>query len=161
MEIILDQLTIQPLQGADRAFYIALNTCPEVMKYHSKPLTAVQAEKYFEMSLHQMAEPNRRYWCFVISCRQTGQSLGLVYLVKQTLSDSEASFGIVLSAGSQGKNIGFRVTAAIIDYGQQSLKLQNILLSHHINNAAMAKIAAKLGFKPTKSESGFKHLELS
>lgn len=119
---------------------------PEVTKYNSHG--DVLYTQQMALDYIDMAANSPTHCVFAIIRKSTQQHLGNISLQAIDLNLRSAEFAILIGEPSvYGKGIGYEAGKLLLDYGFETLSLSHIYCGTSENNAAMQRLALKLGMK--------------
>ncbi|MEP4889674.1 MAG: GNAT family N-acetyltransferase [Aliiglaciecola sp.] len=137
----------------DQAIFCDLYCNDVVMGKIMPKLTTEQAKSLFKDSLRDQQQHPHEFWC--IKSITSGQSIGIQGFManREQRKRGDAEFGILLKPEFYGNNVATESVTAMLFHGFQHLKLNSAHAYFNINNAAILKIARKLGFTITVDDN--------
>lgn len=116
----------------------------EVTKYNSHGATHYTKE----MALQYIKGVNDSNSIYAFAIELDGEHIGNISLQNVNSKDENAEFAILIGRDDMyGKNIGFRASKLLLEFGFNVLKLHRIYCGTSEFNNGMQKLALKLGFK--------------
>lgn len=146
METVLKtpRLQMRPHHPTDADFMIRLNADPAVVRYTGDgPLDQPTALAIVSALQQQYAE--RRMGRFVLTERETGEPVGWCGL-KWHPEEDAADLGYRLLRDRWGRGYATEAGRACLQYGRETLNLQNIIARVVPENTASVRVLQKLGF---------------
>jgi RimJ/RimL family protein N-acetyltransferase len=158
-----ERLLIRPLIAEDEAFFCQQLTNEKVMRYTGGTLALDEASKVFQRSLRANERAKnggkKSVLTWAILCLNTETIIGtqtLSFLVlphnaeiiqqAEVKGIKQAEIGIVLKSEIQGKGVGKEAIEALVQYGFNSLTLEQINAFYADKNIASRKLFTSLNF---------------
>lgn len=137
------------LEEKHRSFYQSLYTDKVVMEKIAAALDSKSVSTLFDQVLRKntlslTANSRSLYWVIVDS--ETGNYLGIQGFIQTTTVPQEAEFGIMLAQTNYQKGIANESISALIRFGFEHLKFENLFAHYTKQNAAIQRIAENLNF---------------
>ena len=116
----------------------------EVTKYNSHGDTIYTTK----MALKYIEGVNDSNSIYAFAIELDGEHIGNISLQNVNTKNENAEFAILIGRDDlYGKNIGYRASKLLLDFGFNTLKLHRIYCGTSEFNKGMQKLALKLGFK--------------
>ncbi len=141
------RLSMRPIDIQDKALYCALYTDDVVMRNIGKALTQEKAEKCFATCLKMTNKPEPILYVWVITDKNSGETLGIQNISRDKSNLQQAEFGIMLVPSSYRKHVAFESIGALTEYGLKHLNLAKMYSNFLPENRAILRIAQKLNYK--------------
>lgn len=142
-----DALLLRPLGLADAALYLRLYTDRGLMRGLGGALAPSAAQRSFAIARTTggAAIGVRRWWTIrpAGDADAGGDGLGLAGLAHDTCS---GELGVLVARPYQGAGVARRALGLLARHAFDQLGLARLHIRHHAGNAAMAAVAARLGF---------------
>ncbi len=150
LEFDTERLQARRVNEQDRSLFLALYTDPEVMRFISKPFTAERAVRSFcKLVRDRDVVPPERV---LLALRNvaTRQPVGICGIVQFSPDGVQAEVGVMLRSEAAGKGYGQEAFRALVGAAFAAFGLDELWLECSSHNQIMKRVAAGIGFSPTR-----------
>jgi len=153
-----ERLLLREHEADDLDPFCAMKMDPEVRRFvGGRPRTRDEAEQKF-----RKIPSNDRLPFWAIVYKAEGRYIGRGGL--HPMPGSAPGLGFYIARAYWGRGFATEAAQAFVEYGLRELKLQRIISSVEVGNAASVHVLEKLGFSLVRREEGerrsFDHFEL-
>jgi len=150
-----ERLLVRQLEADDVDNLYAVTSDPELMHYmgDGQPLSCELTAKWIDVSLNNYA--TKGYGCSAVIHKRDKAFIGFCGLVRSEFAQppDDAELIYALKKPYWGQGLATEVAKAMIDYGYKSCGLKHIIATIDPENSASIKVANKVGFVFSRSES--------
>jgi RimJ/RimL family protein N-acetyltransferase len=142
-----DALRLRPLGPADAALYLRLYTDAGLMRGLGGALSASAAQRSFAIACTTggAGVGVRRWWTILPAHEASADAAGLG-LAGLEHDPHSGELGVLVAPPHQGAGVARRALRLLARHAFDQLGLARLHIRHDANNAAMAAVAARLGF---------------
>ncbi|HSX58999.1 MAG TPA: GNAT family N-acetyltransferase, partial [Tahibacter sp.] len=140
------RLLLRPLGDGDETFYCDIYGDAEILRHVGPPLTPERARRSFVAALRHTRAQAPREMFGVLARRGDGARFGLCGLRAIDLAARRAEAGILLAAPARGLGLAAEALGGLVARAFATLPLEEIYLDYAPQNAAMARLAHRVGF---------------
>jgi ribosomal-protein-alanine N-acetyltransferase len=145
-QLTTDRLVLRGWLERDREPFAAINADPEVMKYMPAPLDRAGSDAMIDRFMSYFAELGFGLWA--VEERASASLLGFVGLARPRFEASftpcvEAAWRI--AAGHQGRGFATEAARAVLEFGFETIGLDEIVAFTSAENRPSLRVMAKLG----------------
>ena len=138
----------------DRDFYRALYTDPAMMAHIGPELDAAGADALLQRVIrcNEQVPMRGRYWALLHA--RTGESVGMLSLLRMERSPSSANIGLMVLPAWQNKGAGLPALGICVDYamsGHWRESFDSITCQHAHSNPVAGRLVSALGFRAIPS----------
>jgi RimJ/RimL family protein N-acetyltransferase len=144
MKIKTNRLIIRSLRGSDIPEYAAIVSDPEVIKFlgDGLPHTYEQATEYLNACFNSEAKEGFARYAVVL--KETRELIGFCGFKRK---GDYVDFGWRYARLAWGKGYATEAAAAVLDYGVNTLKLNDIVAEAVIENIRSIRVIEKIGMQ--------------
>ncbi len=144
--IKLKELSLLPLGEDDKEFYFKIYSNQSLMQYVTAPLTRVESDKSFYLTLKKMSQPRPVIILNVITLNKTKEKIGIIGLRWNQSSSDQVEIGIILLEEYQGTGFAYAAKKALMQEAFDNLSIKKIVAHCEKNNHAANRANKKLCF---------------
>ncbi|RZQ51647.1 GNAT family N-acetyltransferase [Pseudoalteromonas phenolica] len=144
--LVIERLTLAPLNESDKSLFIELCMDPEVMEHCYDPSTLEEAEAGFEAFAQPWDSTSHDWLCFGITETNTGDKVGNISIKILDHKSRVAEVGFLLSPNKQGRGYAFEALEAVVKFAVTALDIQTLIAICSVNNTSSIKLLEKSGF---------------
>ena len=145
--IKLKNLSLLPLSEGDKEFYFQIYSNQSLMQYVTAPLTRVESDKSFYLTLNRMSQAPPKIILNVIFLNKIKEKIGVIGLRWNQSSSDQVEIGIILLEEYQGTGFAHAAKKALMQNAFDNLSIKKIVAHCEKNNHAANRANKKLGFK--------------
>jgi RimJ/RimL family protein N-acetyltransferase len=145
--IKLKDLSLLPLSEGDKEFYFKIYSNQSLLQYVTTPLTRVESDKSFYLTLNKMSQPHPVIILNVITLNKTKEKIGVIGLRWNQLSSEQVEIGIILLEKYHGTGFAHAAKKALMQEAFDNLSIKKIVAHCEKNNHPANGANKKLGFK--------------
>lgn len=145
-----ERLVLRPYREADRAYFVALATDPEVMRFVGDgPMTPERVEAVFDKVFALYEEGAWGIWA--IEERASGRLVGSAEIKPRKTGDWEIVY--LFDPTAWGKGYATEVARRLVDYGFERLELPRVVATVEYDNEPSLRVLRKAGMRQIAEES--------
>ena len=149
MQLLTPQLLLRDYTAADEPAMLAYQRDPRYLRYYPwTERTAAEVRGLLQVFLDWQEEQPRRRFQLAIVLPAEGRLIGSCGLRRQPGNDRMADLGYELDPDYWGQGYATEAARAMVAFGFQELGLQRLTSWCIADNAASARVLARLGFRP-------------
>lgn len=144
--IATPRLLLRGWKAEDRAPFAAMNADPKVMRYFASPLTELETNAMLDRNAAHFEQYGFGLWAAELS--STGEFIGFIGL---SVPQFEAPFtpcveiGWRLAANHWNKGLATEGAGAVLRYGFESLRIEEIVSFTSVDNLPSRRVMEKIG----------------
>jgi [ribosomal protein S5]-alanine N-acetyltransferase len=150
-----DRVVLRDFCAEDVAAYQRYHADPQYLRYYApKVADPEHARKLVQVFIDSAQAQPRRDFTLAIVERGVSQLVGCCSLRTAGQDDGYAEFGLELSPSSWGRGLAVEAAGALLEFGFDVLKLNEIRGQSVTENRRVEHLVAKLGFKKLRELRG-------
>ncbi|MFC5525636.1 GNAT family N-acetyltransferase [Rhodanobacter ginsengisoli] len=146
-----ERLLLRPLAEGDEAFFHAIYTDPEIMRFIGTPLTETQAAGRFRKIVRRQLEATAEGKYLVILVRETHKAIGICGTSDYDAKTGALEVGLVLTHEGRKQGFAREALAALVENVFLASRIQELCVRFSPENVAAQKLASSVGFLPCTS----------
>lgn len=148
MQLFAPPLLLRDFTAADGPAILAYQRDPRYLRYYPwTERTAADARRLLQLFLDWQTEQPRRRFQLAIVLAAEGRLIGSCGLRRNPQEDRTADLGYELNPDYWGRGYATAAARALVNFGFRELELQRIASWCIADNAASARVLARLGFR--------------
>lgn len=155
MRLECERVSLRDFRAEDVAAFQRLHADPRYMQYYGPEVADLEHQsKLVERFVETARAQPRRDFTLAIVDRATSQLIGCGSLRTAGQDDGHAEFGFGLSANYWGRGLATEAAAALLAFGFDALKLEEIRGQSVTQNVRVARLVSRLGFGKRREYEG-------
>ncbi len=146
MQLVSNRLILSPFDNSDKALFIELSMCPEIMKHVYDPFTYDEAKEAFIEKSKPWTITSNGWLSLGITEISSGEKLGNIGLKIVDHQAKLAEVGFMLKDCAQGKGFGREALSLIKEYAFTKLNLSKLIAICSVSNEGSYRLLEKSGF---------------
>jgi RimJ/RimL family protein N-acetyltransferase len=146
MVLTTARLGLREMVPADLDFVAAMLADPEVMRYYPKTYNRAEAQEWLDRQRVRYAREGHALW--LVSLRATGEPVGQIGLVRQTVRGlHETEVGYLLARAFWGQGLATEAARGCRDRALQDLGRPRVISLIRPENAPSRRVAERAGMR--------------
>ncbi|MEO6590091.1 MAG: GNAT family N-acetyltransferase [Pyrinomonadaceae bacterium] len=142
-----ERLILREVVESDDEFIFDLVNQPSFIKYiGNRGIDTLEKSRQAIKDRYRSSYAEFGYGLYAVELKKTGEPIGFCGFVRRE-SLPEADIGFAFLPQFEKKGFAFESASAVMNYGQEKLKLSKVLAITTQNNESSIKLLNKLGFK--------------
>jgi [ribosomal protein S5]-alanine N-acetyltransferase len=147
VELYTARLLLREFQSDDWPAVLAYQIDPRYLRYYAwAGRTAADVQRFVQMFIDQQHEEPRTRYQLALCRRESGDLIGNFGIRRPAAWSHDAEIGYELSPDHWGHGYATEAVGAILRFGFEDLGLHRIAAWTVADNAASARVLAKVGF---------------
>ena len=146
MKIIGERIKLSPFDNSDKALFIEMSMCSQIMKHVVEPCSYDEAKAAFEAKSTPWHESSDNWLSLGITESSTGEKLGNIGIRIVNHQAKIAEVGFLLKAAAQGKGFAGEALNLVKGYAFSELNLNKLMAVCSVDNNGSYKLLEKIGF---------------
>jgi [ribosomal protein S5]-alanine N-acetyltransferase len=147
VELYTARLLLRDFQSDDWPAVLAYKKDPRYLRYYAwSGRTAADVQRFVQMFVDQQHEQPRTRYQLALCRRESGELIGNCGIRRTAAWSHDAEIGYELSPDHWGHGYATEAVRAILRFGFEELGLHRITAWTVADNAASARVLAKVGF---------------
>lgn len=141
-----ERLSLRQLSLEDAPFILTLLNEPSFLRYiGDKQVRNIEGAEQYLLNGPIASYKQNGFGLYLVALQEHGTPIGICGLIKRAeLPDVDIGFAFLPDFWNQG--FAFEAATAVMDYGQETLKLDRIVAITSLDNDASIKLLQKIGF---------------
>jgi ribosomal-protein-alanine N-acetyltransferase len=150
MQLTALNVFLLPLDDSDKALFIEMAMCPNIMVHVYTPFTYQEAEEAFAEKSKPWQKTSSHWLTLSINEQETHEKLGTIGLKIIDQLKGTAEVGFMLKQSAQGKGYASCALKLLMNYAFTELNLHTLRAVCSIKNKASQTLLSRRGFQRSK-----------